>query len=166
MAQVFAHHRAVFKLHQGVVIAASGAGFGELLDVQLAQESGHLAIDVFRAVVGMEALDGEGEGGEEGFEDREQEAFADAFYRADELELGDRIDEIDVVEPLDPVQRSPWLDRIDAQEAWTALWARFAAFPDGGPSQRGFCPPCRGTGNRSWTGAGCRYGRWRYRPDV
>lgn len=104
MAQVFAHHRAVFKLHQGVVIAASGAGFGELLDVQLAQESGHLAIDVFRAVVGMEALDGEGEGGEEGFEDREQEAFADAFYRADELELGDRIDEIDVVEPLDPVQ--------------------------------------------------------------
>lgn len=33
IAEVFADHRAVFGLDQGVVVGASGAGLGELLDV-------------------------------------------------------------------------------------------------------------------------------------
>jgi hypothetical protein len=32
VAQMLAHHRAVFGLHQGIVVALAGAGLGELLD--------------------------------------------------------------------------------------------------------------------------------------
>ena len=36
IAEMLAHHGAVFALDQGIVIGAPGVGLGELLDVQLA----------------------------------------------------------------------------------------------------------------------------------
>ena len=45
------------------------------------------------------------------------------------LELGDLIDEVDVVEALDAVEIA-LVDRIDAQEAGAALGARLAPFAD------------------------------------
>ena len=124
VAEVFAHDGGVFTFHQGIVVGVSGTGLGELTDMELVEQPGDLAVDVLRAVVGVEGQDGEGEALEEGFEYRQQEAFGDALDRADELELGDRIDEVDVVEPLDAVQ-IPLMDRIDPQEA--GLPERFPA---------------------------------------
>ena len=57
VAEVVAHHRGVFALHQRVVVAVSWAGFGELLDVQIVQQFGDLSIDVLRAIVRVEAID-------------------------------------------------------------------------------------------------------------
>jgi hypothetical protein len=59
VAEVLAHHRAILAFDQGVIVGASGAGFGEFLDAQLLQEGGDLAVDVFRSVVGVKAEDGE-----------------------------------------------------------------------------------------------------------
>ena len=76
VAEVVAHHRGVFALHQRVVVAVSWAGFGELLDVQIVQQFGDLSIDVLRAIVRVEAIDSNGN------------AF---YYGGHELVLGDRI---------------------------------------------------------------------------
>ena len=56
VADVFADHRAVLGLHQPVVAALPGTAFG-LLDQQLVEQLGDRAVDEFRAVVRVEALD-------------------------------------------------------------------------------------------------------------
>ena len=70
VAEVLAHDRAVFTFHQGIVVGLSGAGLGELTDMELVEQPGDLAVDVFWAIVGVEGQDGEGEALEEGFEYR------------------------------------------------------------------------------------------------
>ena len=130
VAEVLAHHRAVLGLDQGVVVGFSSPGLGERLDVEFFEQGGDPVVDVLRAIVGVEALDGKGEGLDEGLEHRQQEALGDAFDRAYELELGDLVDEIDVVEALDAVEVA-LMDRVDAQEAGTAVGMGFAALADG-----------------------------------
>ena len=118
VAEVLAHDGAVFTFHQGIVVGVSGAGLGELSDLEFVEQAGELAVDVLRAIVGVEGQHGEGEAVEEGFEDGQQEAFADALERADELELGDLIDQIDVVETLDAVQIARWTESTRRKPGW------------------------------------------------
>lgn len=92
----------------------------------LLEESGAPLVDVFRTVVGMEAEDDEGEGLYQVLGRWQQEALGDALDRAGEPELGDLVDEIDLVEALDAV-KIPLMDRIDTQEADGRLDAVCAA---------------------------------------
>ena len=70
VTEPFADDGAVLGLDEGVVVGVSGPGPGKGADVELGEEGGDLAVDVLAAVVGVEGVDGEGEGGEEGFEGR------------------------------------------------------------------------------------------------
>ena len=56
IAHVLAHDAGILTLGQGVIVAVTRTRFG-LLDTQFLQQSGHLAVDVRRAVVLMKALD-------------------------------------------------------------------------------------------------------------
>ena len=57
-AQMFADHRAVLGLHQGVVAGMTSPRLG-LLDQEFVQEAGNLIVDELAAVVGMKAADAE-----------------------------------------------------------------------------------------------------------
>ena len=91
----------------------------------------------------MEAEDGEGEGVEQGLQDRQQEVLADALDAADELELGDLVDQVDVVEPLDAVEIA-LVDGVDPQEAGLAVGAATAALADADLHRPGLVHPRRG----------------------
>jgi hypothetical protein len=78
----------------------------------------------------VKARHDEGKGLDEALQDRQQEALRDSFDRAYELELGDLVDQVDVVEALDAVHVG-LMDRIDPQEAGAALGAKFAPPADG-----------------------------------
>jgi len=129
VAQVLADDRAVLAFHEGIVIATAGAGFGEFLDVELVEQGGDAMVDVLGAVVGMKAADDKREGEDQGFQNGQQEAFADALDGGDVLELGDLVDGIDEVEALDAIEVA-WVDAIDAQEAGLALGPGLAALAD------------------------------------
>ena len=73
IAEVLANDGAVLGLEQGVVIGAAGAGLCELLDMEFVEQVGDPPVDVPRAVVGVESMDREGEGGDERFEDGQEE---------------------------------------------------------------------------------------------
>ena len=129
VAEVFSHNRAVLALGQGVVVGTPGPRAGELPDVQLVEQPGDLMVDELRAVVGMEAFDDEGERAKEGFEHREQEVFADALHRSDELELCDLVDQIDVVQALGTVEVA-LMDGVHPHDTGTALGVRSASLAD------------------------------------
>ena len=128
IAQMLANNAAVLGLGQGIVIGVPRAGLGQL-NVQLLEQSGDPAVDVFRAIVGMETLDDKGERREDFLQYRDQEAFTDAFDREYALELGDLVDCVDVVDPLDTVQIA-LVDRVNAQKAWLALGVGPTSFTD------------------------------------
>ena len=107
VAEVVAHHRGVFALHQRVVVAVSWAGFGELLDVQIVQQFGDLSIDVLRAIVRVEAIDYKGKCCDQAAQGRHHETLGYRLYGGHELVLGDRINDVDLARPLAPF-RSPW----------------------------------------------------------
>ena len=102
VSEVLADDRAVLALDEGVVVAAAGSGLGELVDVEGLQPGGDFVVDELRTVVGVESADVEGERPEQGFEDGGEAGRVDALDRADELELGDLVDEVEVVEALSP----------------------------------------------------------------
>ncbi len=77
-------------------------------------------IDVLRTIVRMKAEDREREGAQQAFELYQQEALGDALCSADELELGDFIDEVDQVQALDPIAVT-LMYGIDAHVAGLAL---------------------------------------------
>ena len=129
VAKVLAHDRAVLAFCQGVVVAAPGAGLGELLDVGLVEQPGDWVVDLLGAVVGVEPPDGEGEGEDEPFQDGQEETFAIALGGGDELELGDLVDRVDQVQPFDAVPAA-LVDAIHAQETRLVLWPRLAALAD------------------------------------
>ena len=79
VSEVLADDRAVLALDEGVVVATSGAGLGELVDVEGLQQGGDLAVDELRTVVGVESADGEGERPEQGFEDGGEAGRLDAL---------------------------------------------------------------------------------------
>ena len=57
-------------------------------------------VDVLRSVVGVQGLDGEGEGGDEGLEEGEEVGLGDVGDRPEVLQLGHLIDHVDDVDPL------------------------------------------------------------------
>ena len=130
IAQVFAYHRAVLALGQGVVVGLAGARLGEFLDVELVEQFGDAMVDVLGAVVAVEAVDGEGEGLDEVLQDGEEEALADALDGADKLELGDFVDGVDEVEALDAVQVA-LVHGVDAQPVGAAAGTRLAPLANG-----------------------------------
>ena len=60
VAEMLSDDRAVLALDQGVVGAASRAGFGERVDVQRLQQRRDFAVDELGAVVGVEAAEDDG----------------------------------------------------------------------------------------------------------
>ena len=64
----------------------AGPGLGEGGDVELVEQVGDLAVDVLGAVVGVEGLDGEGEGGDEVLQQGDHEVLSDAWDGAKVLE--------------------------------------------------------------------------------
>ena len=73
-------------------------------------------VDVLRAVIGMEAMNGEGEIGDGRFEDRKHVVLGDSAYGAHGRELGDLVDQVDVVEPLHAIEVA-LMQRIDAADS-------------------------------------------------
>jgi len=108
--------------------------------VELFQQGGGARVDVLRAVVAVEAKDDEGEGLEQGGQDRQENVLADALDAADELERGDLVDQVDVVEPLDPIEIA-LVDGIDPQEARTSLGAGTAPLADADLDRPGLVHP-------------------------
>ena len=104
VAEVLADDRAVLALDEGVVVGVSGSGLGELVDVEGFEQRGDGAVDVFRAVVGVKAVEGEGEGSEQGAEDRRQARGMEVLDRADALELGDLVHQVHVVQAFQVIQ--------------------------------------------------------------
>ena len=119
VADEFANHRGVLGLDQRVVVAMPWTRLGEL-DAELFQEPGDLAIDILRAVVGMESEEDEGERSQEGFQGRDEKALGDSFDGDDDLHLGDFVDDVDVIEPFDAVPIA-LVNGVDAQETGATL---------------------------------------------
>ena len=113
VAEVLAHHVGVLAFDQGVVVAAPGARPGEL-DVQFGEQVGHPAVDVLRAVVGVQPPDAEGHLLQQAFQDGQREALGDGFYRGHQLELGRLVDQVDQVDALDAVPVA-LVHRVDAR---------------------------------------------------
>ena len=61
ITEVLAHHGTLVTFHQGVVIGVACSGLGEL-DQQLVEQLRDPFVEIFRAVVGVNALDEEREG--------------------------------------------------------------------------------------------------------
>ncbi len=119
VAEVLAHHMGVLAFDQGVVVAAPGARPGEL-DARLGEQVGHPAVDVLRAVVGVQPPDAEGHLLQQAFQDGQQEALGDGFYRGHQLELGRLVDQVDQVDALDAVPVA-LVHRVDAREIAAAV---------------------------------------------
>ena len=130
VAEVVAHHRGVFALHQRVVVAVSWAGFGELLDVQIVQQFGDLSIDVLRAIVRVEAIDYKWKCCDQAAQGRHHETLGYRLYGGHELVLGDRINDVDLVEALGAVQVA-LVNRINSQETGLAPGVGLAPLADG-----------------------------------
>ena len=132
VAEPLADHAAVLGLDEGVVVGAAGPGLGELADVEFGEEPGDAVVDVLRAVVGVEAGDLEGEGGDEGFELGEEEVLGDAADGAKVLELRDFVDDVDDVDALLSAAVA-LVDGVDAQESGPSAGAGLAPGADGDP---------------------------------
>ena len=104
--------------------------------MELVEEVGDLAVDVLASVVGVEGLDGEGEGGDEVLQHEHHEVLGDARHGAKVLELRDFVDDVDEVDALfaGPVAE---VHGVDAQEAGLAIGLGLAADADGHGSRPG-----------------------------
>lgn len=103
IAEVLADDAGILGFGQGVVIGMARPGLGEL-DMELVEQLGVPVVDIFRAVIGVEAADDKGKGLQDELEHRHQETFADASDGEHALELGDLIDGVDVIDPFDAIQ--------------------------------------------------------------
>lgn len=135
MAKEFSDHRPILTFNEGVLVGLTGTGFGEG-DQELAEEGGHPPIDVFRAIVGVEALNGERKRGQQLFQRGNQICFTDFLHGTDHLKLRDLIHRIDVIHALLFVPIA-LMDRIDAEKAGLPRRMRFPALADGGASGPG-----------------------------
>ena len=126
-----------------------------LANMQLAQQGNHLMVDVLRAVIGIKAMNGEGEIGDERFEDRKHVVLGDSAYGAHGRELGDLVDQVDVVEPLHAIEVA-LMQGIDA--AGGIGWG-LRLSPMGDAHQVCLIPPVRGNttypSNSYAIGKGC-----------
>ncbi len=119
----------VLGLDEGVVVALAGGGLGEVADVELVQEFGDPVVDVLRAVVGVEGLDGKGEGGDEGLEDGDEVVLGDVGDRTEVLELGHLVDDVDDVDSFVALPVAE-VDGVDAQKPGLAFGRWLAALAD------------------------------------
>ena len=103
-------------------------------------------IDVFAAVIGVEAEDGKREGVEHLRDDRQQVGFGDGLYAGHHFPLGDAVHGVDVVQALGTIQVA-LMHGIDADEAGSAIGCRCPAHADGD----GVCGP--GLGQQHARGA-------------
>ena len=116
VAEEPAHDVGVLALDEGVVGGAPRTRLGEVPDVQLVEQRGHGVVDVLGVVVGVETEDDEREQAEQGREQRREEALGDRLDGADELVLGDLVDDVDQVHALGAVAVA-LVNGVDAQEA-------------------------------------------------
>ena len=104
VAEMAPDHGAVLALDEGVVVGAPRAGLGELLDVELVEQPGGPVVDVLRAVVCVEAHDPEGKASMSCSRTGSREGLGDGLDGADELVLGDLVDDVDQVAALFAVE--------------------------------------------------------------
>lgn len=97
-------------------------------------------VEVLRAVIGMETMNGEGEIGDKRFEDRKHVVLGDSAYGAHGLELGDLVDQVDMVEPLHAIEVA-LMHGVDAQVARAAFWMGAAPLADGDAHRACLIPP-------------------------
>ena len=116
VAEVAPDHRGILALDQGVVVAASRAGLGELLDMELVQQRGDPVVDVLGAVVGVETPDDKGESLDRPLKGRNQKTLRNAFCGGHKLVLRDLVHEVDLVQTLLPVEVA-LVDGIHSQKA-------------------------------------------------
>jgi len=149
IAKQLPHHSPVFPLGQGIIIGLAGAGFREF-NQELAQERGHPPIDIFRAIIRMEATEAERTRREELFQGRDEVVFTNFLHRTHHFELGDLIDGIDRVDPflLIPISLMHGVDadkpRLPSRGGFAALTnagargPRFLDLPSLAQIRRGF----------------------------
>ena len=113
VAEVGADDVPVLALDESVVVAAPGPRLGEF-GVQLLEHGRDPVVDELGAVVRVEALDDKGKKVDQALQHRDHVVLRDRRHRAHELELGDRVHDVDDVHALDPVQ-VPLVDRVHAQ---------------------------------------------------
>ena len=109
--------------------ARDRAGLGECVDVQCLKQRRDVAVAVLRTVVGVEAPEEERERPEQGLEDRHQAGRVEVLDRADELELGNLIDEVQVVQALEAIAVA-LMNRIDSHVTGLSERLRPAPFAD------------------------------------
>ena len=128
VAKHLAHHRAVLGLGQAVVVASARARAREL-HAQLLQHCGHAVVDVLAAVVGMKAQDLERKLRQHLLDDGQQMVLGDGLHAGHHLPLGDAVNGVDVIQPLDAVPVA-LMDAVDANETRAALRRRGLAHAD------------------------------------
>ena len=136
VAEPPADNAAGLGLDERVVVRVAGPGLGEGGDVELVEQVGDLAVDVLASVVGVEGLDGEGEGGDKVLQHEDHEVLGDARHGAKVLELRDFVDDVDEVDALLAAPVSE-VDGVDAQEPGLAIGLGLAADADGDGSRPG-----------------------------
>ena len=106
-----------------------GARLGELVDMQFVQHCRHLVVDILRAVVRMETENGERQGDEHLFQNGKQTCLGYLRHRADMLELGDLVHQIDDMDAFLAVPVA-LVDGVDADKAGPATGLRALAYTD------------------------------------
>jgi len=84
----------------------------------------------------MKAQNDEGESLHRLEQGRDEAVLADPLDRHDDLELRDRIDPIDDIQPLDTVV-IPWVHRVHTQVSWLAVGLRAPTLADGHTARAG-----------------------------
>ena len=97
----------------------SGARLGEQVDMQFVQHCRHLVVDILRAVVRMETENGERRGDKQFFQHGNQKCLRHLRHRADMLELGDLVYQIDDMDAFLAVPAA-LVDGVDADKAGPA----------------------------------------------
>ena len=115
---------AVFGFDERVVVRVAGSGLREGGDVELVEQVGDLAVDVLASVVGVEGLDGEGEGegGDEVLQHEDHEVLGDARQGAKVLELRDFVDDVDEVDALLPLRSPRCTVSTRRNPGWPSGW--------------------------------------------
>ena len=129
VAEVLADDGAVLGLHQAVVVGVSGPALG-LADAQLVEQAGHGLVEELAAVVGVKALDAEGELAQHLLQHRLQKALRDARRGHHDLPLGDFVDGVDVVNALG-IGAVSLMHGVDAEKAGLAGGIGAAPLADG-----------------------------------
>ena len=151
VAEVLADDRAVLALDELSLVCRAR----DLVNSSMWRAS-NAATVLFRAVVGVKA-EGEGEGSEQGAEDRRQARGMEVLDRADELELGDLVHQVHVVQAFQVIQIG-LVDGIDPDIAGAPERRRPTALANGPGLGASGWRWFRGAVDTWSSAAGCRGG--------